>query len=58
MSRMEAMYAPLDGGMDFYRYQKATNFAQQKLRVIKTEETKSLDEKNWKFCFVVNKKDN
>lgn len=56
-SGVEAMYAPLDGGMDFYRYQKATNFAQQKLRVIKTEETKTLDEKNWKFCFVVNKKD-
>lgn len=56
-SGFECMYVPVDNGMDFFRYQKATNFAQQMQRAIKTEETKDLDTKNWKFCFVVNKID-
>lgn len=54
---LEAMYAPIDAGMDFFRYQKATNYAHQRLRVIKTEKTKDIDANNWKFCFVVNKND-
>lgn len=53
----QCMYVPFDEGMDFMRYQQATNYAQQKQRAIKTEKTKDLDNKNWKFCFVVNQKD-
>lgn len=53
----EAIYVPIDGGLDFYTYLKSSGYAHRQQRALTTEESKGLKDNNWKFCFVVNKID-
>lgn len=53
----EAMYVPIDPGLDFYTYLKSTGYAHRQQRALTTEESKGIEKSNWKFCFVVNKID-
>lgn len=54
----EAFYVPDDAGMKYYQLSQNVSYTPRYLTTLKTEETRDLDERNWKFCFVVNKKDN
>lgn len=53
----ESVYIPDDNGTSFYNLNKALSYAPRYLTMIKSEETKDIDENNWKHCFVVNKLD-
>lgn len=53
----ESVYMPFDPGLDFLSFSKATNYAMRKQPIIKGEDTRDLDTKNWKYSFVVNKVD-
>lgn len=53
----EAFFVPDDAGMKYYQLSKSISYSPRYLTTLKTEETRDLDNKNWKFCFVVNKKD-
>lgn len=53
----ETVYVPDDTGMKFYQLVAAVNYVPRYKTLLKTEETKTIDEGNWKHSFVVNKMD-
>ncbi len=53
----ESVYIPDDAGTSFYNLNKNLSYAPRYQSIIKSEETKTIDEGNWKHCFVVNKND-
>ena len=53
----EAVYVPDDSGMKYYDMQKLLNYVPRYRTVLKSEELSTVDENNWKHCFVVNKND-
>lgn len=53
----EAVYIPEDEGMGYYNLSKLLSYAPRRQIVLKSEETSTIDTKNWKHCFVVNKND-
>lgn len=53
----ETVYVPDDAGMSYYSMSKLLNYVPRYQTIMKSDETASIDEKNWKHCFVVNKID-
>lgn len=53
----ESVYIPDDPGTAFYNLNKILSYTPRYQSIIKSEETKDIDENNWKHCFVVNKND-
>lgn len=53
----EAVYIPDDAGMKYYDMQKLLNYVPRYRTVLKSPELSSVDDKNWKHCFVINKND-
>jgi hypothetical protein len=53
----EAVYIPDDAGMKYYDMQKLLNYVPRYRTVLKSEELSTVDENNWKHCFVINKLD-
>ena len=54
---VEAVYIPDDAGMKYYDMQKLLNYVPRYRTVLKSEELSTVDENNWKHCFVINKLD-
>lgn len=53
----QAVYIPCDNTMAYYDMQKLLQYVPRSKTAIKGETTASIDEGNWKHCFVVNKND-
>lgn len=53
----EAVYIPDDAGMKYYNMSKLLSYVPRYQAALKTPETGSIEEGNWKHCFVVNKND-
>ncbi len=51
------VYVPEDDGMKYYEMPKSLNYIPHQKTVLKTEETSTIDQNNWKHCFVVNQLD-
>ena len=53
----EAIFIPEDPGMGYYELVKLLNYTPRRKTVLKSPETSTIDDDNWKHCFVVNKLD-
>ena len=53
----EAIYIPEDPGMGYYELIRLLNYTPRRKSVLKSPETSTIDEDNWKHCFVINKLD-
>lgn len=53
----EGMYVPDDGGRVYWSLMKGNDYAVKKTQFINPEGYSTLDDKNYKFCFVINKND-
>lgn len=53
----ETVYIPEDPGMGYYELVRLLSYTPRLKTVLKSPETSTIDEGNWKHCFVVNKLD-
>lgn len=53
----ETVFIPEDPGMGYYELIKLLSYTPRRKTVLKSPETSTIDEGNWKHCFVVNKID-